>query len=163
MNDRFYAGIGPREVPLQVCIRLTDTARLIAGYGYRLSSGGAAGCDTAFEEGARDARTWSAPEPRIYREDAAAGHIAAFELAARFHDKWDTLKVGHRRLLARNTYILLSPTLDQPVDFVTTYHQGQNGGTKHSLRIAEYFGIPVFNLLREAEFRRLVLWLQERG
>lgn len=51
-----YAGIGSRRTPPDVCADMTRIAQALGARGFTLRSGGAAGADQAFEEGAADQR-----------------------------------------------------------------------------------------------------------
>lgn len=52
MTPRFYAGIGSRETPPAILETMRAAARRLRDLGFVLRSGGAAGADTAFAEGA---------------------------------------------------------------------------------------------------------------
>lgn len=145
-----YAGFGARETPGDVLFRMRYIAAKLRSYDFWLRSGGAPGADRAFQE---EAGTKSF----IYHEDAAAGHIAAFQMAARFHPAWDSLAVGSRRKHARNCYIMLSPTLSEPVDFGVCWSLDAKelGGTGMGIRIAKAFQIPLFNLAEPDAEERL--------
>jgi hypothetical protein len=143
MKPIHYAGIGSRETPPEVCAQMTYLASKFESWNFCLRSGGAIGADRAFEAG-----VMFSSKKRIYRADAAAGDIAAFELAEKFHPTWDKLSVDARRLHARNGYILLGPELNDPVNFICCWTPGGavTGGTGQALRIAADRNIPVFNL-----------------
>ena len=51
---KYYAGIGSRETPEDVCGRMTKLASILERKGYTLRSGGAVGADTAFAGGVVD-------------------------------------------------------------------------------------------------------------
>ena len=69
-------------------------------------------------------------------------------LAARLHPAWHRCSPAARKLHARNSSILLQPSLDRPVDVVVAWSPGGavTGGTGMGLRIAAEWGIPVLNL-----------------
>ena len=49
---KYYAGIGSRKTPKDICELMTRVARYLYFKGYTLRSGAADGADTAFEIGA---------------------------------------------------------------------------------------------------------------
>ena len=49
---KYYAGIGSRETPKNICLYMTAIAKRLASLGYTCNSGGADGADSAFERGA---------------------------------------------------------------------------------------------------------------
>jgi hypothetical protein len=64
--------------------------------------------------------------------------------AIALHDNPQALKDGARRLMARNYKIVVE------ADFVIAIPRPPlEGGTKHGCRVAEKYGIPVFNLSTE--------------
>ena len=54
-QKKYYAGIGSREAPALIQGFFTKLAERLAGQGYVLRSGGAAGADKAFEKGCDEA------------------------------------------------------------------------------------------------------------
>lgn len=140
MTDRpiVYAGIGSRETPQEVLEYMTELACVWAESGCILRSGGARGADTAFEKGA------SAKE--IYRPEDATPE--ALTHAAKFHPNWHACGPYARKLHARNSIIMLGPSLNDPVDLVVCWTPNgvKMGGTAQALRIADYYKITVVNL-----------------
>jgi hypothetical protein len=70
------------------------------------------------------------------------------ELAKEYHPAWGRLTQGGQKLMARNAYQVLGYTLDVPADFIVcwTVKGLKTGGTGQALRMADDYGIPVFNL-----------------
>jgi predicted Rossmann fold nucleotide-binding protein DprA/Smf involved in DNA uptake len=48
---KYYAGIGSRETPKEICNKMTEIASLLEKQDFVLRSGGANGADSAFEKG----------------------------------------------------------------------------------------------------------------
>ena len=151
-----WAGVGARKTPPSVLADMTALSRSLAENGWRLSSGGAHGADSAFAAGIpADQRTlwlpWpgynelSGPDCRIPTRERMQDCLA---IAERLHPAWHKCSQGARKLHARNVAILLGPELDRPVDAVVCWTEGGAvaGGTGMALRIAAERGIPVFNL-----------------
>ena len=157
-----YAGIGPRATPQYVLDAITEGARDLSLRGHHLVSGHGAGADQAWEQGAalnmqtvyvpyecfNNARRYGAFRVVEFTEPMLA-------LAEKHHPAWNKCSDYIRKLMARNVAILFGPALDEPVDFVL-YWQGWNvhkytGGTGHSLRMADAYGIPNFNIRSEAD------------
>ena len=51
---KYYAGIGSRETPKEICNKMTEIASLLEKQDFVLRSGGAQGADHAFEIGISD-------------------------------------------------------------------------------------------------------------
>ena len=128
----------------------------LARTGWNLASGGADGADTAFAGGApagqrtlylpwRGYNGHGGPDCRTLTPDELDGCMA---VAARLHPAWHRCSPAARKLHARNSAILLTDTLDRPVDAVVAWSPGGaiTGGTGMGLRIAAEHGIPVLNL-----------------
>ena len=155
MTALTYAGIGARAMPPSILTAMTVMAGWLARQGWHLNSGGAAGADSAFADGAPAARRtlylpWSGyngragPDCRVLSPSDLASCMA---IAARLHPAWDRCSPAVRKLHARNAAIL-GAGLDQPVDAVVAWTPGGMiaGGTGMGIRIAIEAGIPVLNL-----------------
>ena len=161
MTALTYAGIGARATPTAVLADMTVIARWLArtrvpATGWHLHSGGAKGADTAFAAGApAGRRTLFLPWPG-YNGHRGPDCVAlsgaelrdCMTIAADLHPAWDRCSPAVRKLHARNAALLLSNTLDSPVDACVAWTaDGRvDGGTGMSIRIAEAHGIPVLNL-----------------
>ena len=156
MATLIYAGIGARTTPAAVLADMTVMAGWLARTGWHLSSGGAAGADTAFAAGApAEQRTiwlpWRGynghrgPDWRVLSE---AQLSACMEIAAPLHPAWERCSPAVRKLHARNVAVLLGEGLDRPIDAVVAWSERGEavGGTGMAIRIAEARGIPVLNL-----------------
>ncbi|MCY4441817.1 MAG: hypothetical protein OXE53_16620 [Deltaproteobacteria bacterium] len=155
MTTLIHAGIGARATPPSVLAAMTVTAGWLARQGWRLNSGGAAGADSAFAEGApAGQRTlylpWSGyngcagPDCRVLSSSELQSCLA---IAARLHPAWNRCSPAVRKLHARNAAIL-GVGLGRPVDAVVAWTpEGTvTGGTGMAIRIAVEAGIPVLNL-----------------
>lgn len=146
---KYYAGIGTRQLAATStklgCPWLTTLIIAIANKlnkcGYTLTSGGANGCDFAFQMGA-------AGNHCIYRPEMIPDNHASLEHAAQYHPAWHKCSAYVKRLHARNSIILLGEALNAPVKFVIclTPDGLDSGGTGQGIRIARAYNIPVFNL-----------------
>ena len=150
-----YAGIGARATPAKVLADMTKMAAWLARTGWHLSTGGAAGADSAFAVGApAGQRTVWLPWPGYNgnrgpdcRVPTAAEMESCIETAAGLHPAWHRCSPAVRKLHARNVAIL-GVRLGRPVDAVVAFtSEGRiEGGTGMGIRIAEARGIPVLNL-----------------
>lgn len=139
----FYAGIGSRETPADICDYMTTTAERLARLGFILRSGGAKGADKAFEAGAGKGKV-------IFRPEHATAD--SMREASRHHSAWNKCNARAQRLHGRNVLIILGEdSLDNEemwVQFVISWTPPDipRGGTKLGMRVAEERRIPVFNL-----------------
>lgn len=155
---KWFAGIGSRATPPNVCARLAIECKKLAKLGYGLRSGGADGADMACELGC----ILGLGEKEIYlpwkgfnKNTSELFHVSkeARKIASEFHPAWDRLSNGAMCLMGRNVYQMLGQTLDSPVEFVLcwTTDGEASGGTGQALRIAEHYEIPVYNLFKVAD------------
>ncbi len=156
MTTLIYAGIGARATPEAVLADMKVMAGWLARTGWSLSTGGAAGADSAFANGApagqrtiwlpwRGYNRLRGPDCRVLSQTAM---LACLEVAAGLHPAWDRCSPAVRKLHARNAAVVTGGNLDRPVDAVIAWSaEGRaEGGTGMAIRIAEARGIPVFNL-----------------
>lgn len=150
---KYYAGIGSRETPRYVNdIFENNISRSLVKQGYTLRSGAAPGADSAFERGCDSLKgnkeIWLPWRGFENNESNLIVHkMEAFELAEIYHDRWDTLTQGARKLMARNVHQVLGEDLNTPVKFVVCYTKGGSGsgGTGQALRLSKARNIPIFD------------------
>lgn len=155
-------------------------AAWLAGEGMILRSGGAAGADTAFEEGCVSV---SGPM-RIYLPKPGwngrrfggpyTGKVddRAFEIAARLHPGWGSLKPFVRMLHARNVHQVLGDNLDSPSEFVVCWTpdgasepgetSSRTGGTGQAIRTAHEFGVKVHNISKQEHLDLVLSWMENQ-
>lgn len=153
-----YAGIGSRATPQDVQDKISFLAYRLARAGWLLRTGGAEGADKAFLRGAEvggGARVvhlpWSGyngfPENQelILSDEQFRPCV---RIASQLHPEWSRCGPGAQKLHARNVLILLGAKLDSPASAVIVWTpQGLiTGGSGMGIRIAEHYGIPIFNL-----------------
>lgn len=144
---RFYAGIGSRETPAEICQIMMARARDLAIQGYVLRSGGAVRADTAFEAGTIAGRGGVEIWLPWMGYNGHCSHLIpspeAFEMAAKFHPAWHRCSPAAKKLHARNCHIILGANLATPVEFVLYWTKDgkASGGTGQGLRIAQAHGI----------------------
>jgi hypothetical protein len=148
---KYYAGIGSRQTPTDIQHKMTEITHRLDSMGYYLRSGGAQGADTAFELGANKKQIFLPWDGFNGRKENGKDYIVPSyneALVELFHPKPLSLSEAGRKLMSRNSYQVLGPTLENPVDFVLCWTKDgkASGGTGQAIRIAEHFRIPVFNL-----------------
>lgn len=149
---KYYAGIGSRETPKHIQEYLYNLAAFLASKGIVLRSGGAQGADKAFEIGCDKVNghkeiylPWANFEGST--SNLIVSNSKAYEIAEQFHPYWHNLKDGAKKLQARNSHQVLGLDLETPSQFVIcwTKEGKSSGGTGQAIRIAKYYGIPVFD------------------
>lgn len=161
--SRSYAGIGSRSTPQGIRELMREFARLRAGEGWRLRTGGASGADQAFLEGARS----SGGEVELYLpwpgfrgvsgETLSEPSAEAVDLAGEVHPAWGRCGRAARALHGRNSHQVLGVDLEDPAGAVVCWTPDGSldgasrraGGTGQALRIASVFEVPVLNLYRD--------------
>ncbi len=149
MNNKIFAGIGSRECPAHILDLMIRIAYKLSLQGYTLRSGGATGCDAAFEKGCDQ----DVSRKQIYlAEDATE---ASMRLASMYHPAWLRCDAYARHLHGRNAMIILGKDLMTPVRFVIcwTNNGKKKGGTATGIKIAEANNIPVKNLSNHIDYR----------
>jgi len=148
----FYAGVGNRYgVPMDMIELMKEFATVIASVGYVLRSGGAIGCDLAFESAALE----TGGTIEIYKAKQATSD--SIEYASHFHPAWDACTPFVKQLHGRNAMIILGPDLKTKVSFLVCYAVDEkNGGTALGIKIARANNIPVYNLAK-AEGHSIIL------
>lgn len=165
MTD-YYAGIGSRETPADVCKKMQELAMFLARKKFVLRSGHADGADKAFESGIFNAALkeiwipWPGFNGSNSRNFPATN---AFDIAKEFHPKWGELSQGARKLHARNVHQILGKDLHTPSKFVICWTKDgkASGGTRQAMRIADHYNIPIFNLFNDSDRDKLKNFLGE--
>lgn len=71
----------------------------------------------------------------------------SYNIAEKYHPRWDYLNQGGQKLMARNVHQVLGTDLNTPSEFVIcwTPNGSGSGGTGQALRLAKDYNIPVFD------------------
>lgn len=165
---KYYAGIGSRETPAEFIEKMEKIASILEKRGWILRSGGAPGADSAFERGVSDPKNkeiylpWSGFQDRDGEEE---GELVfdrkekwAIKIAKKFHPDFANLGKGAKVLMCRNTHQIFGPKRDSVRSlFVVCWTKdgGPTGGTGQAIRIANEYGVPVFNLFFESHEKKL--------
>lgn len=157
MVTDWYAGVGSRTTPANVCRFFTHLAGRLEADGFGLQSGGAEGSDRAFENGVVDptnARIF-VPWPTFgrglptYRVLEGPVLDRCLLLASVVHPAWGACKSGARLLHSRNVAQIWGEDLVSPVKFVLCWAEANGdeilGGTRTAVVLARAASIPVFN------------------
>ena len=155
---KYYAGIGSRETPREVCMYMTAIAKQLAKLGYTCNSGGADGADSAFEKGAVVNRQIFLPWDGFNKRNVESLNklhgegsylVPPFKphLVRKYHPKHDALSDAGWKFMSRNSYQILGKDLNTPVEFVLCWTRDgkASGGTGQALRIAKDHNIQIFN------------------
>lgn len=164
----FFAGIGARKTPEETLMVMRDVGAMLSERDIFLRSGGAAGADSAFHEGAKEVGAGNEiylpfPNPKI--PDGICNSSPVFDrLARNFHpnpssltpDANDKTDRRHKtlRLMSRNGHQVFGVDFQNPSHLVICWTPGGEGGggTGQAIRLARSVGIPVIDLGRP-EFR----------
>ena len=151
-----YTGVGSRSTPHDILQLMANIAVYLAEQNWVLRSGAADGADRAFEKGCDYAKgikeiylpwkDFNASPSKLYPPTKEA-----FDLASTIHPAWPKLKMGAKKLHARNTYQVLGWYLDKPSDLLICWtEEGKDiGGTATALKLARQHGIRIINLATE--------------
>ena len=157
--NKYYAGIGSRETPLDILQMMKEIAIYLSEKGYILRSGGANGADSAFEEGSTEKQIFL-PWKGFNKNNSSFYNIPekAFEITSQFHPAWDNLTLPVRKLMARNAMQVLGPDLQTLSEFIVcwTKYGRYSGGTGQAIRIAEHYNIPVYNIKYKEDLEKMI-------
>ncbi len=149
---RYYAGIGSRQTPSEMCSKLTLLATVLEKKGFVLRSGGAEGADKSFEKGVQSSANKIILRPRDCTKEAR-------DLAATVHPAWHMCNNYAQELHGRNMQIILGRYLEEPAEFVIAWTMSiERGGTSTGLRLAKRHNIPCFNFADEEDFKKFLLF-----
>jgi hypothetical protein len=161
-TDKCYAGIGSRETPEDIQAAMDYIARVLEERGWILRSGGTPGADQAFEWAIQNPENKQIFLPWANFENNDSSWYGddefAIEIAKQFHPAYDKLKDGAKKLINRDTYQVLGPKeANNPSKMVICWTENgeEKGETGQAIRIANAYGIPVFNLAIEAHKKKL--------
>ena len=165
---KYYAGIGSRETPKEICNKMTEIASLLEKQDFVLRSGGAQGADHAFEIGISDPLMMDIYLPYInFNNKSGSKYIfistfdhsnykAAYE-SLKYHPRGFNMSHGTKVMMIRNYFqacglvnqsnssfvICWTPKGANGYTIKTTY---EDGGSGQCIRIAAAHNIPVYNL-----------------
>lgn len=149
----YYTGIGSRETPKEVIELFMRLGKYLATKGYILRSGGADGADLAFEQGCSEVfgkKEIYLPWNRFNgsHSNLVVSEGKAYEIAAKYHPYWNSLKDGARKLQARNSHQVLGCDLNTPSSFIVCWTKNGkgSGGTGQAIRIANSYNIPIYDV-----------------
>lgn len=156
---KYYAGIGSRSCPLNICDAMTQLATTLNNIGYTLRSGNAISADQAFAKGVFDEKSQIWLPWKEFNFDfqllrrkhtykvIQVNDSVAFESIDKFHPSPKRLGLQGVKLMARNYRQIVG--LGEPnSQFVLcwTTEGREVGGAAQAIRIARHFSIPVYNL-----------------
>jgi len=171
-NKRFYTGIGSRDIPTDIGITMRSLAIVLARNGFILRSGGAAGADSAFEEGCDvegGGKEIYLPWERFRNNSSTLHYISpeAIELAEDYYGQnWLYTKTTTKKFMARNMYQVTGQDLNAPSEFIICWtpdgctsmskRSRVTGGTGQAIAYGSDLEIPVFNLKNENAYNEIV-------
>lgn len=111
-------------------------------------------------------RDYYLPDTIVVPEDSSH-YSRAVNIASSLHGGWKYMDEFQRSLHTRNVFQVLGASLNRPSEFLLCWTPDgaenttgrDTGGTGTAIRIANQYGIPVFNLKNEDVFERLYAFL----
>lgn len=146
---KYYAAVGDQTCPSRYYDIITKITRYFESDGYVVRTRGSKGFDEVVDESVERKELfvpWRGFEGRTTNTYNPSQDV--FDKAAEFHPRWYKLNNRVRRIMASATACVLGPDLKSRSEFVIcwTPDAEQGGGTGQSIRVASYYGIPVFDL-----------------
>ena len=148
-----YTGVGSRETPKEVQAMMEAFAFNLAARKWTLRSGHAGGADLAFEHGCNLGKGLK----EIYIpwkgfNDSRSPYYTVCDraktIASEIHPRFENCTAGAQKLHGRNVYQVLGLHLNDPSNFLIcwTPKGGIVGGTATAIRLAQKYGVQIFNL-----------------
>lgn len=150
--NKYYAGIGSRETPEEICQIFEKIGEELAKKGYILRSGGAEGADESFEKGCDKVKgkkeifiPWKGFNKSTSELIGACDK--AKEIAEEIIPWWYTMNKWPQILHGRNIYQVLGKDFSKPVNFVVCWTEGAKlkGGTATAMKLARKNNITIYN------------------
>lgn len=181
MITRFYAGIGSRRTPANICELMQQLGQKLALKGMILRSGAAEGADKAFENGCDRvcgkaqiflAKSWYSFGAKFANHNYCYSDELwekAAQITAQHHSSYLYLKPYTKRLHTRNCFQVLGWNLQEPAEFVLCWTADgartaaetskDTGGTGQAIRIASNYGIRVYNFAVKEDLDLAQSWI----
>lgn len=156
IKNKIFTGIGSRRTPKNILELITEASHALCIRGFTLRSGHSAGADLAFESQYiyKGISEIYLPWKGFGGSSSSLFNVSkeAMDSVNEFHPAPDALTIQSRKLLARNYHQLFGYN-GVKSDFVICWtNRGViEGGTGHTLRMAEYYNIPIFNFGKEKD------------
>lgn len=166
---KYYAGIGSRFTPYDICIKMSLISVLLEKEEYILRSGGAQGADEAFEVGITNTFNMNIFLPYnnfrnkvadgvsyIYISDEHEDYSDAHR-SLQYHPRAFNMRFEAQQMMIRNYFQVCGMKNQADSSFIvcwtpmgangsTIKTTWEDGGTAQAIRIAASKGIPVYNL-----------------
>ena len=172
--NKYYAGIGSRSAPKEILLICKKLATKLSQEDWICRSGGATGCDTAFQEGSSKFEVYY-PDKIVLTENGSIDKVKdskwkeASQMSQLYHPAWKNLKPYVKNLHTRNSFQLIGLNSIASKFVVCWTPDGaettektsrETGGTGQAIRIANSLQIPVFNLGNIVTLERITLWIE---
>lgn len=158
---RYYAGIGSRTITSEERQKILIIAKKLADSGFVVYSGNAEGSDITFQLGSEKKCVlllpWKKFNQKMYDVNNSLDQYEVGKsdegqsMIDKYHPSPKSLSYGGRLMMARNWYQIQGFDKYPRVEFVICCANRDDsgkiiGGTGQACRIAEDFGLPVFNI-----------------
>ena len=168
---KYYTGVGSRKVPDDIVSKIHIISQLLDSKGYRVRSGGADGCDLAFENGVSSDNKdiylpWKGFNDNLSNlvvdKMGNIGVAQTILLDTINVHHYNRMSFGAKKLHTRNVYQVLGTSLDNPSDFLICYTEGGlvKGGTATAIKLAIKNDVPVYNLGLDGTYENLLQMIQ---
>lgn len=169
--NKFYAGIGARATPTEICDIMTQLAGKLEERNWWLRSGGASGADFAFQRGVKEKAQIILPWKNFnleYQKQFPQHDYRVFDRSPevldslRFHPNAANLKESVKCMMMRN-YRQIRGLNEPDSSFVICWTKKgeEKGGTGQALRLANHFKITVYNLGKPDILEKMKRFLQK--
>ncbi|PCJ96714.1 MAG: hypothetical protein COA52_00470 [Hyphomicrobiales bacterium] len=151
-------GIGARDTPLETLNVIKRISKTFYKNGWLLRSGGAIGCDGAFESQFISNKEIFLPWDNFNGRNIDNKEYFLYtnettKIIKDIHPKWNQLGYRAKCFHKRNVHQVLGLDLKTPSNILVCYTKGGQikGGTATAIKLAKKHNIPVYNLYHDLE------------
>ena len=142
MMYKKITGVGSRKTPENILRKMKSISSFCTKNDIIVRTGDAKGADEAFRDGASDKINLYVYSPNNYLPYWTKAFVEYF------HPNPKALNEYAYKLMQRNCLQILGENGDNPSDLLVCYTPsgGFEGGTGQTMRICEFYDIPIYNL-----------------
>ena len=157
----YYTGIGSRKTPNEILELMEEIGKKLGVLNYILRSGAAGGADSAFEKGCDFVYGYKEiflPWPYFNGHSSSLCYPSpeSYEYVKKYHPYYKRISKGAWKLHARNAHQVLGRDLNTPSRIVICFSSTNKSGTNQAIRIANAYGIPVYNLALNQDNKEII-------
>lgn len=153
---KYYTGFGTRKILKTDEEYVKGISQTLANLGYKLRTG-------QMKRGIEAVFRASTLNLEIVKKTETSQ--SAIDLMGKYHNSWNVIDLPNKKLLGRNAHLVMGKKLNAMSDFVVYYQRelaDDSNGVSHTIRVAQDFGVPCFNIAFEEGRDDLSMYLNDQ-